>query len=70
MTGPQGRNILGPGGEFDLIRRLLGPERPLPQGVSVGPGDDAAVLEGGVVVSTDLTVEGVHFKREWITLEE
>ena len=70
MTDPRSRIPLGPGGEFDLIRRLLGPEGSLPKGVLVGPGDDATVLEGGVVVSTDLTVEGVHFCRNWITLEE
>jgi len=64
------RISLGPGGEFDLIRSLLGPEEPLPEGVLLGPGDDCAVLEGGWVVSVDLAVEGVHFKREWITLQE
>jgi len=36
----------------------------------VGPGDDAAVLDGGVVISTDLSVEDVHFRRRWITDEE
>jgi thiamine-monophosphate kinase len=61
---------LGPGEEFDLIRLLLGSEAPLPSGVLVGPGDDCAVLEGGIVVSADLTVEDVHFRREWITLRE
>jgi thiamine-monophosphate kinase len=59
----------GPGGEFELIRRMVG-EHTLPPGVLVGPGDDAAVLEGGWVVSTDVAVEGVHFRREWLTSEE
>lgn len=60
---------LGPGGEFALIRRMVG-EHELPSGVTVGPGDDAAVLDGGWVVCTDMVVEGVHFRREWLTPEE
>ena len=31
------------------------------RGVEVGIGDDAAVLAGGIVASTDMLVEGVHF---------
>lgn len=61
---------LGPGREFDLIRGLLADAEPLPGEVLLGPGDDCAVLEGGVVVSVDITVEGVHFLRDWVTLEE
>jgi thiamine-monophosphate kinase len=38
--------------------------------VVLGPGDDCAVLDGGLVVSVDLSVEGVHFQRSWISLEE
>ena len=54
-------------GEFGLISVLTGR---FDQGshVYVGPGDDAAVLrtpKGHVVVSTDLLVEGRHFRREW-----
>ncbi len=56
-------------GEFGLIAAL---SQRFEQGphVYVGPGDDAAVLRtprGHVVVSTDLIVEGRHFKREWAT---
>jgi thiamine-monophosphate kinase len=67
MTERHRRIRLGPGGEFDLIRRFIGPDAPLPPEVRVGPGDDAAVLQGGWVVSTDLSVEDVHFRRAWLS---
>src|SRR3954454_8249631 len=59
-------------GEFGLIAELAAL---FPQGehVLVGPGDDAAVLRvrtGHVVVSTDLLVEGRHFRRDWAGAED
>lgn len=62
---------LGPGAEFDLIRRFLARAPEPRQDVRVGPGDDAAVVVGdGIVLSTDLSVEGIHFRREWISARE
>src|SRR5688572_15638799 len=68
---------LGPGAEFDLIRRFYPLDRPagtpayLPDAVRVGSGDDCAVVRGeGVALSMDISVEGVHFLREWLEPEE
>jgi thiamine-monophosphate kinase len=60
---------LAPGPEFDFIRmvaRLSQRRHPL---VRLGPGDDCAIL-GDFAISTDVSVENVHFRRDWITAEE
>jgi thiamine-monophosphate kinase len=63
---------MGPGAEFDLIRSFVSQDATLPSGVLVGPGDDCAVLAAGspLAVSTDLSIEDVHFRRAWLEPEE
>src|SRR6266513_5168450 len=65
------RNIdLGPGKEFDMVRALLAEWGKTAQRI----GDDAAVLEvpagERLVGTTDTSVEGVHFHREWLNYFE
>nr|MBA3260063.1 thiamine-phosphate kinase [Gemmatimonadales bacterium] len=60
---------LGPGGEFDRVRAIahaLGSR-------ARGLGNDCAVIPGGegsLVASTDVTVQDVHFRLDWIGLGE
>ncbi len=64
---------LGAGAEFDLIRALLGESGEPAEGVLVGPGDDCAILDPAGspwAVTVDMSVEGVHFRRAWIELQE
>lgn len=60
---------LGPGAEFDRIRGLAARWKTRAHGL----GDDCAFIESGgdtLAVSLDLSVENVHFRRDWLTPAE
>jgi thiamine-monophosphate kinase len=65
-TGDHQNIDLGPGKEFDLVRELLAEWGKSAQHI----GDDAAIItvpEGEkLVVTTDTSVDGVHFRGEWL----
>src|SRR2546425_11277103 len=65
----RGPLALGPGGEFDRLRaifaRLGAAARDL--------GDDAALVRLGgttLAVSIDLSLEGVHFRTDWLSFKD
>jgi thiamine-monophosphate kinase len=62
-------SALGPGREFDRIRKMAARWRERSHGL----GDDCAFVEAGgevLAVSVDLSVEDVHFRRAWLAPAE
>ena len=57
-------------GEFGLIARLRARWPSLPQGIIIGPGDDAAAIRPAsdrlLLFTVDAMVEDVHFRRRWM----
>lgn len=66
---------MSPTSEFERIRKMLRIAAYLdsPDEVILGAGDDCAVIRPApgesIVLSTDLSIEGVHFRRDWLTWE-
>ncbi|MFF0814322.1 thiamine-phosphate kinase [Rhodococcus sp. NPDC003318] len=66
---PQSERTVADIGEFAVIDRAVS-GREQPATTILGPGDDAAVVraeDGRVVVSSDMLVEGRHFRFDWST---
>ncbi len=70
MTASSNHLTLGPGAEFDAVRATIARWG----AIARGTGDDGAVLDVPpgmkIVMSTDTSVEHVHFRRAWLSPEE
>ncbi|MGH7506519.1 MAG: thiamine-phosphate kinase [Longimicrobiales bacterium] len=65
------RPALGAGREFEILRRIIARQpvvAALADRLFVGPGDDCVVLRAGTIaLSVDMSIEDVHFRRDWLT---
>ncbi|MCB9597951.1 MAG: thiamine-phosphate kinase [Sandaracinaceae bacterium] len=59
-----------PESEDELVRALRERLATDDGRVTTSIGDDAAVLADGTVISVDASVEGAHFRREWLSLPQ
>src|SRR5205814_5627948 len=68
--GVRGRSLrLGRGGEFDRLRAIFAALGAAGRDL----GDDCALLSVGgrtLAISIDLSLEGVHFRTDWLALRE
>src|SRR5204863_7860566 len=65
----EGALRLGPGGEFDRLRAIFASLGAAGRGL----GDDCALIRIGsrtLALSIDLSLEGVHFRTDWLSFRE
>ncbi|UCC74544.1 MAG: thiamine-phosphate kinase [Gemmatimonadota bacterium] len=63
---------LGPGAEFDIIRRILKDAAPPGPEIALASGDDCALVRAGdsyLALTVDLTVQDAHFLLDWGSAE-